>query len=460
MGLIYLLAITLCLGARRRICQALALANLRAATLTLGAAGIVGHVLLVTNSMMRGSVTAATLLALLGFSLSITFIVGHILIWQSVLTELPIGQALCAITASNALSYLVQLVGDLVMGRALLAYLMICPIFSAAFSCPALRARGLASPSNVSMIPTPSAFGHLPWKLIVPTVILIYFEQVLTSLLFQRYSDWPRDNLTITLAAGLLIWSAASIYLARHTFGSTEMARREPTHDTVEQAKTGILVLSAGLLLVYMASLLATVLITSEGAPVSERLLVAAGSSFRVVLWILLTCAVKLGKTDAVCACSTYIFFVLALPVSRIAALVFANMSDERLSMLLSPGIIMPAICIILFVMASTIVIFNIRTTRQRPRAFSEKTDGQNVDKQRATDLASLVATAALSAREADVLDLICRGYSARHAGEKLGISESTVVSHITHIYRKLGVSSKQELIALIDQKSAAQIAS
>ena len=314
MGLIYLLAITLCLGARRRICQALALANLRAATLTLGAAGIVGHVLLVTNSMMRGSVTAATLLALLGFSLSITFIVGHILIWQSVLTEPPHrSSALChhGIQCIELSCSARRRPRD---GKSAARVSRDMPNFLCRLSCPALRARGLASPSNVSMIPTPSAFGHLPWKLIVPTVILIYFEQVLTSLLFQRYSDWPRDNLTITLAAGLIIWSAASIYLARHTFGSAEMARREPTHDTVEQAKTGILVLSAGLLLAYMASLLATVLITSEGAPVSERLLVAAGSSFRVVLWILLTCAVKLGKTDVVCACSTYIFFVLALP--------------------------------------------------------------------------------------------------------------------------------------------------
>lgn len=47
-----------------------------------------------------------------------------------------------------------------------------------------------------------------------------------------------------------------------------------------------------------------------------------------------------------------------------------------------------------------------------------------------------------LTAREADVLRLLARGYTYAGAGERLGISAHTVASHIKKAYRKLGVHS------------------
>lgn len=49
---------------------------------------------------------------------------------------------------------------------------------------------------------------------------------------------------------------------------------------------------------------------------------------------------------------------------------------------------------------------------------------------------------ARLSAREADVLRLIARGYTYAGAAEKLGMSAHTVASHVKKLYRKLGVHS------------------
>ena len=69
----------------------------------------------------------------------------------------------------------------------------------------------------------------------------------------------------------------------------------------------------------------------------------------------------------------------------------------------------------------------------------------------RARSCAELARVASLTPRETEVLGLMCDGYSARHAAERLGISESTVVSHVSHIYRKAGVSSRQQLVALVD---------
>jgi DNA-binding CsgD family transcriptional regulator len=54
---------------------------------------------------------------------------------------------------------------------------------------------------------------------------------------------------------------------------------------------------------------------------------------------------------------------------------------------------------------------------------------------------------ASLTRRERTVVDLAVHGYSAREIGERLLISERTVETHIAHVYRKLGVASRLELV-------------
>ena len=56
-----------------------------------------------------------------------------------------------------------------------------------------------------------------------------------------------------------------------------------------------------------------------------------------------------------------------------------------------------------------------------------------------------------LSPRESDVLAYVVRGRNASHISEKLFISESTVKTHMSNLYKKCGVHSQQELIDLID---------
>ncbi len=54
-----------------------------------------------------------------------------------------------------------------------------------------------------------------------------------------------------------------------------------------------------------------------------------------------------------------------------------------------------------------------------------------------------------LSGREIEVLEWIEAGLSNREIARKLFISESTVKTHINHIYRKLDVRSRTQAIAL-----------
>lgn len=53
-----------------------------------------------------------------------------------------------------------------------------------------------------------------------------------------------------------------------------------------------------------------------------------------------------------------------------------------------------------------------------------------------------------LSVRELEVLDLVAAGYSNTDIARRLHLSETTVKSHLAHIYPKLGVSSRTAAVA------------
>ena len=57
----------------------------------------------------------------------------------------------------------------------------------------------------------------------------------------------------------------------------------------------------------------------------------------------------------------------------------------------------------------------------------------------------------ALTPREAEILALLVRGRSKAHIAEAFIISENTVRGHVKHIYAKLDVHNKQELLDLFE---------
>ena len=63
-------------------------------------------------------------------------------------------------------------------------------------------------------------------------------------------------------------------------------------------------------------------------------------------------------------------------------------------------------------------------------------------------ELAAVVRWRQLTPRETDVLELLQRGRSNGEIAETLHISIETVRTHARRIYRKLGVSTRRELVA------------
>jgi DNA-binding NarL/FixJ family response regulator len=67
-----------------------------------------------------------------------------------------------------------------------------------------------------------------------------------------------------------------------------------------------------------------------------------------------------------------------------------------------------------------------------------------------------LVKLRGLTAREAEVLELLARGYTNRQIADALVISVKTVSVHVSSILRKLGARSRTEAAAIADRVSAA----
>jgi DNA-binding CsgD family transcriptional regulator len=61
---------------------------------------------------------------------------------------------------------------------------------------------------------------------------------------------------------------------------------------------------------------------------------------------------------------------------------------------------------------------------------------------------AALAETPLLTPRQSRVLQLVAAGYDDRRIGRLLGISTRTVNTHLQHIYRALGVTSRTEALA------------
>ncbi len=56
-----------------------------------------------------------------------------------------------------------------------------------------------------------------------------------------------------------------------------------------------------------------------------------------------------------------------------------------------------------------------------------------------------------LSLRE--VAEMLAEGYTYTYIRAALGVSDGTVKSHVAHVYQKLGIHRKDELLELIDRR-------
>ena len=88
---------------------------------------------------------------------------------------------------------------------------------------------------------------------------------------------------------------------------------------------------------------------------------------------------------------------------------------------------------------------------REEPRARAEaETEDEAMPSEMLAYCRKLALENGLTPREAEILGLIAMGRSAKYIAEELTISHNTTRTHIKHVYEKLNIHSKQELLDLV----------
>lgn len=106
-------------------------------------------------------------------------------------------------------------------------------------------------------------------------------------------------------------------------------------------------------------------------------------------------------------------------------------------------------------VAAFLIVVVAVSFERPRFGWGNVRPGAQPSDELRRADYPAVLerirADCGLSPREAEVMGLIGRGRNRQYVADELGVSLETVKTHVTNVYRKLGVHSQQELLDVVE---------
>lgn len=106
----------------------------------------------------------------------------------------------------------------------------------------------------------------------------------------------------------------------------------------------------------------------------------------------------------------------------------------------------------VLAVLASDILLTRGSLARIYKRAYMTNAENENESSEGSLDHRVAMITDAynLTSREGEVLGILARGHGLNRVQETLYIAEGTAITHRRHIYQKLGIHSKTELIDFV----------
>ena len=85
--------------------------------------------------------------------------------------------------------------------------------------------------------------------------------------------------------------------------------------------------------------------------------------------------------------------------------------------------------------------------------AFSDRVTREG-ERRRERLFADIAEEFGLSARECEVFEMLAQGYSGAFIADEIGITHGTVKAHVAHIYHKLGVHRKDEILNLVESRA------
>ena len=109
-------------------------------------------------------------------------------------------------------------------------------------------------------------------------------------------------------------------------------------------------------------------------------------------------------------------------------------------------------VSMVLVVLASDVLLTRGSLARIYKHAYISAVNSDNDSAEGALDrrVAMVADACGLTSREAEVLGILARGHGLNRVQEVLYIAEGTAITHRRHIYQKLGIHSKTELIDFV----------
>ena len=359
-------------------------------------------------------------------------------------SELSSHIAACAIALSYCLFSLIWLCITLLAPEICMPATMLCPAVSAAAAIGACRKpsttgkRPATAPNPDSELESPtSTFSRERYvelrKMLAFCLVFVFFAAICVRLFTaMEQGTLSAGSLSgmqyaITAAGGLLASAGICAYLLKHS-----------------NSPSALFTVFAILALFFMGTLLLVATCgDGMGALMGKRLMVSGEHLFALLAAIIIVTSGSPTPSHITRSLALYGITVIALPqfvsidvLSITGALTYAT----------GTNLIIPIACISAFLAATIIVLLLLRNTERTNREAAMT----NEDWQR-----NLVMKACegkgLTQREKDVAVLTYRGLSAKRISEELFVSESTVKTHQSHIYRKLDIHRKQDFIAYVD---------
>ncbi len=197
----------------------------------------------------------------------------------------------------------------------------------------------------------------------------------------------------------------------------------------------------------FFACLFTVVLGAVPSARGGEILISASYMCFKLLLWIFIVVVAGESNVSVVTAFSlffvtvaTVFMFIVGTALPTIVHLVGLDIYGNRQTILL-------VVAFALIVATLLVMLRYISANERSVVEASHKTSRHEA-------LEAIAQAHRLTPREVDVASLVLQGHSLKMIAKLLYISDGTVQTHMKNLYRKLGLHSKQELIALVDGAS------
>jgi DNA-binding CsgD family transcriptional regulator len=258
-----------------------------------------------------------------------------------------------------------------------------------------------------------------PWTTFIPVVLLSLFTSIMVQLLPEsRVGDMPSLNHVINALLVMVVAGAMALFV---------FYRLRSIDDLLLVFACFFIFCSAILLTIYLFPSLYTYSLVIRICLV-------------MFLWVVFAYTVSMQRLSPMILFPILGCFVIAGLGLRMFDYVglAAAIQGSSLATAVLAILMFLAVCAVLI----TLVVRHLKAKKQPPLV---KDFSQQELCERAT------RDAELTSRELEVVLLASRGYSGKKIAESLFLSEQTVKNHLSSIYRKLGLHSKQGLINLID---------